>query len=396
MQDKDQIIIIYNARIFTAAGPILDPGFLVVRGERITEIGTGQAPAERNRRAEQVDAGGKWILPGLIDAHCHLCYGHNDRRERNDPLVPFVGVANARKKLLAGVTTVRDLGGMRQINLALKRAIDMGFVLGPRVVTSGDFICAPHGHCYYNAREARGIQDITAAVNEQLDAGADLIKLMVSGGIADAEEDPEKMQLTPDEVAAAVRAAHARNAKVAVHAHPASAIRASVEAGVDSVEHGTFIEEDIARLMKARGISLVPTLSVYDRMARNEDGIGQELSGLARHIWEAKIARIGPAVDAGVRLGVGTDAGGYFPADDLCTELSLMVQFLGFKPEQAITIASRDNAELLGIATETGTLEVGKSADLLLVDGDPLRDVAAVRRVQFVMTRGKLVSRECA
>lgn len=302
-------------------------------------------------------------------------------------MVPTVAAANARAKLASGVTTVRDLGGIDRRNIEVGRAIESGDLPGPRVVPAGDFISAPGGHCHYWAREARGALAVRDAVGEQLDAGAQVIKLMASGGVAVPGERPTEAELTAEEIGAAVSESHARGVRVAAHAHPAAAIGMAVAAGCDTIEHGTWLDPHLIAQMVERRTALVPTLSVYDRMARNVDGIDAGLSATARAIWERKTPLLQEAWAAGVRIGVGTDAGSYFPSNDIATELELLVE-IGLSPSQALEAATAGNADILGLGTEIGVVEPERVADLLLVDGEPLRDVGDVRRLWRVVVRG--------
>lgn len=379
-------LIITNAHVFTGRGDIIERGHVVVEGDRIVEVGSGSAAARPG--FEVVDAQGGWLVPGFIDAHVHLCYAHLGDSSATDEEGLAAGRENAKAKLLSGVTTVRDLGAFHQLNLVLKAQIDRGEVIGPRMIASGDFLATPTGHCSYWARQVSGAEDVGAGVREQLIAGAEVIKVMASAGVADSGEDPESQQLDLHELTVAVTEAARGGASVAAHAHPETAIRAAIMAGCSTIEHGTFLSEAVNELMVDRGVALIPTLAVYHRMARGVDGDVKGTSALAAAIWEEKIPRLRAAIAHGVTVGVGTDSGSNFPADGYAKELELM-SGLGMSAAEVLTAATAGNAAILGISDETGSIAPGLAADLVLLGGSPLEDVSHCRDVRMVVASGK-------
>ena len=380
--------IFINANVFTGRGEVLRPGYVVIDEGRIAEFGGGDAPASTQAEFSVIDAQGGWLLPGFIDAHVHLCYAHLGTSSATDDEAMRAGAANAGAKLLSGVTTVRDVGGFNQLNLALKAQIAREEIIGPRVLASGDFLSTPDGHCSYWARQVSGSEEVEQGARAQLAAGADLIKVMASAGIADGDEDPELMQLDEGELAAAVKEASRWGAPVAAHAHPEAAIRAAVLAGCSTIEHGTFLSESLVALMIERGVAVIPTLAVYDRMASGIDGDSKGTSALAQGIWKEKIPRLRAALAQGMTVGVGTDSGSNFPSDGYARELELMAE-IGMSPAEILTAATAGNASILGISEVTGAIAPGLSADLVLLGSNPLEDISHCRDVRMVVAAGR-------
>ncbi len=362
---------------------------ILIEGGRISQVG---AVADRVLQDVAVlDAHGAWVLPGLSDIHCHLCYDF-PRRFRNvtDPAIGVVSIGNAAAKLAAGVTLVRDLGAMAQRNVALADAVKDGRVEGPMMVTSGDMISAVGGHMHHYSRQVSSIEDMRRAVNDQIDAGAEWIKLMVSGGLAVSGERWEDLQLSGAHTRAAVEEAHSRGIRVAAHAHPKEAILSAIASGCDTIEHATCIDEEVIDALLTNDVAIVPTLAVYDRIATGANGIDLILQKAAQDVWALKVPALQAAYAAGVRIGIGTDSGGSFPAGDISMEVSLLVKHVGVPVSSALTMASLGNAEILGMAQARGSIDVGKVGDLVLVDADPRADVSALARVSAVVQAGAL------
>lgn len=359
---------------------------VVVEGDRI--IATGSSPARPG--SMEIDGRGCVVLPGLIDAHTHLTGTVEAQADPLHPAIPFVAARRAREKLAAGITTVRDLGGVSGIDFALRDAIRRGDVPGPRVLAAGRVICSTGGHIWYWGHEADGPVEIRKAVRAAVKAGADVIKVMVSAGVAHPGERPEHVQLGPDELNAACEEAQEAGLRVAAHAHPARGIRSAIAAGATSIEHGTYLDDDVIELMIARRVFLVPTQCVYQRLKDNIDGWPEEKAALARALWDTKSQRLQRAVGAGVRIGVGTDSGRHYPSNQIVPELELLVH-AGMRPADAILAATRTNAELLGIESEVGTIAPGMVADLVLVEGDPLTRITDLSKVRLVLARGEVL-----
>ncbi|MCW5818451.1 MAG: amidohydrolase family protein [Trueperaceae bacterium] len=378
-----------NGRLFRE-GRFQRADIEVVDG-RIAAINASTAPGRAGTDVNEVDLGGAFVIPGLVDAHTHLVLSQDAARA--EPLSARVlkGVRNARVQLRSGVTSVRDVGGPGRIAVELKEAIRAGMVEGPRVDTSGSFVCAPGGHVSYWGREATGEEEARLAVREQRAAGADFIKIMASGGVADEGEDPEAPQFEPGELRALVSEAASTGTYVAAHAHPATAIRLCLEAGVRTIEHASFIDERGVELAVERGAYIVPTFIVYDVIARSET-LGGFQRDLAARVLEKKAEAFLAAVAAGVKWGAGTDAGTYMPQGQLWQEL-LFIERLGGPAEAVLTAATRTNAEIMQ-TDEIGRLEPGAWADLLVLAADPTADLTTLSTPTLVVKGGVVVHRD--
>lgn len=377
-------------RTIIAGAQVLTPGgqwtraSLLIEGERIAGLA---ANVPDLGGAHVIDARSKWVIPGLIDAHVHLCFSLDSARDEGYEQRLIKGVRNARLNLLAGITTVRDVGAMKRLNLELAQAIDSDVVPGPRVLACGEFIAMTGGHVHYWAREADGPDEVRKAAREQLKAGARLIKVMASGGAADAHEDPDTPQYTESEMAAAVAEARRAGVKVAAHAHGERSMSAALRAGVDTLEHATFLTQPVIDLLLEKRAAIVPTFAVYKRIA-DAGHLARPQRDNARRVFEAKGPAFIAAVRQGVRYGVGTDAGSYYPPGDLVSEMELMVA-AGLSNREVLLAATAVNAELLGLERDIGTLEVGKIADAVILDADPLAGLSALRRVHLVIRGGR-------
>ena len=341
------------------------------------------------------------MLPGLIDCHVHLCLGAEPDVARamreEDPATTLLKAARlARVTLEAGFTTVRDLGFRDHSIFALKRAIEAGHLAGPRIVAAGQVICMTGGHARFIGREADGPAEITKAVREQLTAGADVIKLIASGGVLTPGTSPDSPQLSVEELAAAVTEARLAGRRVAAHAHGAEGMKNAIRARVHSIEHATLMDEEAATLMRTHGIYMVPTLSALATTAECglACGIPESAVTKARAMRGQQESSFKRAHRTGIPIALGTDAGTPFNHhSENAQELERMVAF-GMSPMEAIMAATGAAARLLGIEEAVGTIEVGKLADLLLVKGDPLKRITVLRdRAQFVavVQAGRLV-----
>jgi len=378
--------LIVGATVFTGTGAVLDHGAVLLDGSRIVRVDREVArPAD----ASIIEADGQFLMAGLIDAHSHLALPDVPERPEPHPDTPFLAARAARLKLSAGVTTVRDVGGNNHVDLALRRAINRGDVLGPRMLAAGKPIAATGGHIWYWTREADGPDEVRKAVREQIKAGADLIKLMLSGGAANVGERPDRMQLKEDEIRAAVVEATESGRKVAAHALPSRAIQIAADAGVSSIEHGAFLDDAAIEALVRNGTYLVPTQAVYQRIADNVDGWSEEKTRASQAIVAQKVPALRRAIEAGVKIGIGTDSGRHFPSNEIASEL-IVLSRAGLEPEAALLAATRGNADLLGLSDEIGTIEVGKRADLVLLSGDPRQDLERLRAVRLVISDGRV------
>lgn len=402
------------------AGTLLDrPGkpprrnaSLVVRGGKIVSVQDGfiEAPAG----ARVIDLRDRFVLPGLIDSHVHLS---SDRAGNEGLLSGFTdskqlgayeALWNAQKTLRAGFTTVRNLGD-EGATLALRDAIARGWVEGPRIVDAGRSISTTSGHMDGRLGVAEefddaiphdnlcdGADECRKAVRLQIGRGADVIKIATTGGVNSRIGAGLGKQMFDDEARAVVETAHLYGKKVAVHAHGADGIAVALRAGADSIEHGTLMDDETIRLMKQTGAYYVPTLSTVngylERIARDPNAYSPEVR--AKIDWRIGITgkALERAVPAGVRIAFGTDAGVSKHGRN-ADEFELLVKH-GMTPTTAIQAATVNAADLLGIANEVGSLEPGKTADVIAVAGDPLRDVTVLKRVSFVMKSGRVFKDE--
>jgi imidazolonepropionase-like amidohydrolase len=337
-----------------------------------------------------------------MDVHTHLNIPINPYErgtpelavtERTVARAAMHALDNARQLIGRGVTTVRDVGSHGHGIFALKEAIDQGAVPGPRVVACGRAIAMTGGHAPFVAVEADGPDAVRHQARLELKAGAGALKFMASGAGAEAGEDPRDLQLTSEEMAAGVREARARRRTTAAHAVNPEAVKNAVEAGVDSIEHGVLIDEASLLLMKVRGVHFVPTIWTYQMTAAHGQVHGTEAWVVAevRKRVEVHLAMVSRARELGVEVATGTDSAvPVNPADSIFWEIEWL-SHCGFSAVEAIQAATRSGARLLEIDDRLGTVEAGKEADLLLVEGDPVRDLRALRRTVVVMKQGAVV-----
>lgn len=375
-----------------------------IESSRITAIEPGTAAPPD---AAVVDAGGSWVVPGLINCHDHL-YSRNALRHtrpgvglaalrrdldaRSDLSLLAIMAYNGAQELFQGITTTRDMGVRNHLNIELRNAIEAGHILGPRVLASGMPIAMTGGHVWTFSREADGPDECVKAVREQLKAGADVIKVMTSGGLSRyPEEIPTACELSVDELRAIVAVAHEHGRKVCAHAMANRAIRNCIEAGLDSIEHGVYLDEESARIMGERSMTMVPT---FANVARVADPEYNKLAGTPERAKELQEGVVGPhaasvrmAIEAGVMIGVGTDSAGHF-----IDELAWLCE-LGMSSMDALVTATKNGSILCGIDDEVGTVEVGKKADLVMVEADPLAAVRNLARVTMVFKDGALFRR---
>jgi imidazolonepropionase-like amidohydrolase len=408
----DGVTILQCGHLFDAnAGKLLGKTSVIVEGERIREVKPGSANVDG---AVTIDLGEATCLPGLIDSHTHLTNqtsptAYNDQFRWNSADYAIRAVVYARRTLLAGFTTVRDLGDNNGESIALRNAIKAGVVPGPRIFTAASAIGSTGGHADpsdgYRKDLAgdpgpdRGIingpDDAWKAVRQRYKDGADLIKIMPSGGVLDEGASVDNAQMTLDEIKAVVAAAHDYGFSVAAHAHGTEAIRRAVVAGVDSIEHGTFMDDADMKLMREHGTWLVPTISAGQYVAEKAKTPGYypaQIAAKALQVGPIIQATAGKAYKAGVKIAFGTDASVY-PHGGNAHEFELLVA-AGLPPAAALQAATVNAARLLRHERELGSLEAGKFADVVAVAGNPLEDIATMKQVDFVMKGGAVVKRD--
>ncbi len=379
---------------------------ILIEGERIKEIGAASDLARKlPAGARVIDLSRLTVLPGLIDCHTHLTFDPGGTSYRglsiSYPREALTGAKNARITLLAGFTTVRNLAARGYADVALRDAINAGDVPGPRMLVSGPALSITGGHAdnnllapqfdFTNEGVANGVPAVMAKVREDIKYGADVIKFMASGGVLSKGDRADLEQYSPEEMRAIIAESHRLGRKVAAHAHATVAIQDAVTAGVDSIEHGSFIDEQGIRLMKEHGTYLCPTLYLMDWFMENYTKLGltPDMIAKAKVVMPAARENVGRAIREGVKIAFGTDAAVY-PHGLNAHEFPVLVR-MGMTPLAAIQTSTVNAADLLGWSDRVGTLEPGKYADLIAVEGDPLADVRVLEDVKFVMKGGAVV-----
>jgi imidazolonepropionase-like amidohydrolase len=395
--------VLKAARLFDGKSDrIVAPGVVIVSGNKIESVG-GQVPAS----ARVIDLGDATVLPGFIDAHTHLTDDYNPdyNGARIEALERTVGeqaihaTSNARRTLLAGFTTVRDLGSTDFLDVGLRNSINRGIVPGPRMLVAVNAIGATGGHCdsgegfrfgllHHEMGPEDGVinspDQARFAVRFNIKYGADVIKTCATGGVLSLTDDVDTPQLTQAELDALVTAAHELRRRTAAHAHGSEGAKRAIRAGIDSIEHGTFLDDEAMRLMHERGTYLVPTLSTRSGLA--EAKFPPRVKEKADRAVKAQDDMVRRAMAAGVKIALGTDAAVY-PHGNNALEFVLMAND-GMTPAQSLRAGTSVAASLLGMDDKVGTLEAGKLADIVAVPGNPLEDIRAAQSVFFVMKDG--------
>jgi len=407
-----KIIIIKAAHLFDGkSDQVVSPGVVVVTDGKITAAG---AKVAEPAGAEVIDLGNVTVLPGLIDAHTHLSGESSndwkkdelDRFKKPIPQVAIEATQYARRTLMAGFTTVRDVGSGNLVDIGLRNAINEGVIPGPRMLVAVHAISARGGHCDDSAgyrpdllKEpgpeegvADGPDQVRAAVRFNAKHGADVIKVCASGGVLSLADKVDSPQLTQAELDALVDEAHALGRKTAAHAHGAEAAKRAIRAGIDSIEHGSFVDNEGLDLMKQKGTYFVftPVLCMNERLKKS--GAPANIVAKGAAATAAADATFKRALDKGVRIAFGSDAA-VCPHGTQVAQFAYMVK-LGMKPLAALRAATSSDAKLLGIDDKVGTLEPGKLADVIAVPGDPSREINVVEKVFFVMKEGKIWKHE--
>lgn len=394
-------LAIHRARLIDGTGALLDQATVLIRGTRIVAAGPSRA-ITIPKGARRIDGRGLTVIPGLIDCHVHLCLGGEPdvvgTMESEPPSYTLLkSTRHARATIEAGFTTVRDVGSRDHSIFMLKRAIESGIVPGPRIIGAGHAICMIGGHARFIGREVEGAEQVRQAVEEQLAAGADVIKVIASGGVLTPGTSPDQAQMTMGELSSAVEAARRAEKKVAAHAHGASGMKNAIQAGVHSIEHATLLDDDAGELMKRFGVFMVPTLSALATTAASRPGCGIPESALskARSMTKRHQTSFRKAHRSGISIAMGTDAGTPFNYHgDNAQELDRMVA-LGMTPMDAIMASTSAAARLIGLQESVGTIRRGFQADLLVIEGNPLKRIELLRdrsRIMGVIQAGQFVA----
>ena len=392
------------------AGQVLKEMTIEVEGNKITNIIKGYAVVGNNK---VIDLKTKTVMPGLIDSHVHLESETNPNRYMetftyNPADYAFQSVVFSERTLMAGFTTVRDLGGSG-VNISLRNAINKKLIKGPRIITAGKSIATTGGHAdptngYRKdlmgdpgpgAGVINGVDDARHAVRQRYKEGSDLIKITASGGVLSVAKSGENPQFTEEEIRMIVETAKDYGFRVAAHCHGAEAMKRAVRAGVHSIEHGTLMDEEVMKLMKEHGTYYVPTIT-----AGKAVGDSAKKPGYYPDLVTPKALAIGPKIQstfakaykAGVKIAFGTDAGVYAHGKNWL-EFVYMHE-VGMPAMETIQSATLSAADLLGVTEIVGSIEKGKLADIVAVDGDPIKDIQSMGRVKFVMKDGIVFKNE--
>jgi imidazolonepropionase-like amidohydrolase len=413
---QSRLVLVQAGQLLDRPGrPARGPSTIVIRDGRVAEVLSGfeAAATAHLAGAEVIDLRDKFVLPGLVDSHVHLTsdtggvMSQLEEVQLNPPAKAYNALVNARKTLAAGFTTVRNLGDRDGVTLALRDAIRDGKVVGPNIVDAGTSISTTSGHMDAalgfrdDLRETLdrhdnlcdGADGCRRAVRLQVARGADVIKIATTGGVNSRIGAGLGQQMFADEAQAIVATARLYGKKVAVHAHGSDGVKIALAAGVNSVEHGTVLDEESLELFRKSGAYYVPTLSTVngylERLAADPNAYSPAVR--AKVDWRIKVTgeSLRKAVPRGVKIAFGTDAGVSKHGRN-ADEFELMVKH-GMTPMQALEAATVNAADLLGLNADVGSLETGKRADLIAVDGDPLRDVTVLKQVPFVMKDGVVV-----
>jgi imidazolonepropionase-like amidohydrolase len=408
--------VLKAARMFDGkSNALVKPGLVIVTDGKIAAVGSAASiPAD----AEVIDLGDATLLPGLIDAHTHLTgmYSEDYKQRELDTLQKTIAeqaidtTVNAKVTLMAGITTVRDVGSGDFLDVGLRNAIRDHIVPGPRMLVTVHALGATGGHCDSEDGFRAGLfghesgpldgvitgpDQARYAVRLDHKYGADMIKVCATGGVLSLTDDVDTPQLTQEELNAIVDEAHALRRKTAAHAHGAEGAKRAIRAGIDSIEHGTFLDDEALDMMKQRGTYLVPTLMAPHGIQEQIDKgtyIPPPILAKAKAAIAAGHQMFQKALGKGVKIGMGTDAGVY-PHGRNTEEFHLMVD-LGMKPIDALKSGTSADADLLGLADKIGTLETGKLADVVAVPGDPVENIRQVEHVFFVMKEGIIYKNE--
>ena len=393
--NSSETLVLSGARIIdgTGAEPVRGRSVVVEKGVIAAVVEDARAP-----RGNGVDLAGHTLLPGLINCHVHLCLGAEAdpvRPLREEPLglTAIKALLRARETARAGVTTVRDLGGREYVEIAVRRAIQEGLIDGPRILAAGRPVCMTGGHGHWLAREADGPDDARKAVREQLKAGADVIKIIATGGVMTPGVEPGSPQLTLEEMRAAIEEASRAGRRTAAHAMASSGISDAIAAGITSIEHGIYLTEEIVAHMRRDGTFLVPTLNAPAAIVSGglAAGIPDFMVRKSEVVVPAHVASFQLAHRAGVRIAAGADSG--TPLNfhgSLLPELTLMVKY-GMTPLEVIRAATVTAADCLGLGEVTGRVAPGYAADLIAVAGDPAERIEALADLKLVLVSGRVL-----
>ena len=384
-------VIFKNGNVIVGTGEVIKNGTVITDDNIITFVAATKKIIP-SKKDTLFDISGKTILPGLIDAHVHLCLdGSPDPitsiAKDSIPQLTLKAADHARRTLDAGVTTIRDMGGRDYVDLAIRDGIESGLLQGPRMICSGRLVCMTGGHGWQFGREASGTDGVREAVREQLKMGVNFIKLIATGGVMTKGVDPGATQFTLEELMAGVEEARKAGRRTATHAQGTDGIKNSLWAGVNSIEHGFFLDDEAIELLLEMKAFVVPTLCApyYILKAGVRKGAPTYAVEKSKNVMKSHWESVKKARKAGVLIAMGTDAGTPFNQHgENLKEMELLVK-VGFTPMEAIVATTKTASEVLGLGDKIGTLEKGKLADLVVLDGDPLKDITLFQRKDRIL-----------
>lgn len=390
-------VILKGGPVFIGDGSIIENAVVHIENERITKVARGDQPLPRG--AEVIETRGRMVLPGFVDCHVHLLIdGSPDPLaavEKNTMnMVTLLAMKHARNTLMAGVTSARDMGGAGNVDITIRDAVRTGIIDGPHLLVSGMQICMTGGQGWQFGREADGPEEVRKAAREQIKAGCDIVKLMATGGIMTPGVEPGAAQLTEAELRAGVEEAHRANRKSASHAQGTEGILNSLRAGIDSIEHGFYLNEECIALMVRDSVPLVPTLGPGDMIEKAAAlGVPEFIVEKSRQVRKPHIESLAMAKKANILIGMGADCGTpLLPHGQNLIELVNLVEN-GFTPEEALVIGTLNGARILGLDDRLGSIEEGKLADLVIVEGNPVEDITLLtdtNNISFIMQGGSV------
>jgi imidazolonepropionase-like amidohydrolase len=391
-------MLLKNASIIIGDGRYLERADIQIEGERIRKVAKNIDPTHHDTA---IDLSQKTLLPGLMDAHVHLMFSGGPDPEEiqkySDPFLTLLAAENARKTIQAGFTTVRDTGARGFIDIALRTAIEQGMLQGPRLFVSGHFICMTGGHgSTFGARQADGIAECRKAAREQIRAGVDVVKVMATGGVLTQGTEPGAAQLSEEEIRVMIEEAHKAGKITSAHAHGIQGIKNALRAGIDSIEHGTYADDEALKMMREKGVFLAICIGATRApivKTSSDVNVPDYVIRKNKEVLNHQLATLKKAHEMGINVVLGTDSGTPLNSHgNNAEEFEIFVEN-GISEMEAIIASTSRVAKLLRIDDKLGTLEEGKIADLIVVNSDPLTNISSLKDPIFVIKNGIIVKK---